>query len=231
MPEPKTITKALLQEIEWDNNGKVKKEGTAFPVQFNPESLKVSFSNQVAGGNQAGGSAIQFAGKGTTKLTFDLWFDVTDPNIDDTYKNITDVRRITKKVADFMQTTQTGTGKKAKYVPPGVRFLWGTFLFEGVMESINETLEFFSDQGKPLRASVSVSLTKQDVDVNFGKDQNASAGGKAPGTQSLTQAQQGDTAQGIAARNGNTEKWPDMARANNIENPRRIPMGTPIRPY
>lgn len=231
MPEPKAITKAFLQEIELNNNCTVKKEGTPFPVQFNPESLKVSFSNQVAGGNQAGGSAIQFAGKGTTKLTFDLWFDVTDPNIDDSYKNITDVRRITKKVADFMQTRQTGTGKQAKYVPPGVRFLWGTFLFEGVMESINETYEYFSDQGKPLRASVSVSLTKQDVDVKFCDDKNAPASCKSPGTEKLTQAQQGDSMPRIAARQGNPTNWPKGALVNDIEKTRFIPTGKLIKPW
>lgn len=230
MAEPKRITKALLQKIGWDNSGRVNREGDIVKVQFNPETLKVTFSNQIAGGNQAGGSAIQFAGKGTTKLTFELWFDITDPNIDKTYRTETDVRRITKKVADFMQTEEQVNGETTTYVPPGIRFLWGSFLFEGIMESINETYEYFSEEGKPLRASVAVSLTKQDVEVRFGSDRDAVPGGNLPGTRQLAQAQQGDTMQSIAARQGNAENWQPTALANNIENSRRIAPGTTIRP-
>ena len=35
-------------------------------MQFNPETLTVTYTNQSAGGDQRGGSALQFVGKGTT---------------------------------------------------------------------------------------------------------------------------------------------------------------------
>ena len=230
MPKPNELIKALLQEIEWDKDGQVTKEGRKVKVQFNPETLKVSLSNQVAGGDQRGGAAIQFSGRGTTKLSFDLWFDVTAPDPDRPEE--TDVRRLTKQIADFMKVTEKkGTGKKAKseYVPPGVRLLWGTFLFEGVMESMNETLEFFSEEGKPLRASVSVSLMKQDTEIRFPPeptpdDPNA----PPPGTTPQQQAQEGDSVQSLAARDGRPEDWQDIARDNDIEDPLRVPVGTPV---
>jgi len=231
MPEPKKITKAILQEIGWDKSGKVNHEGRQMKVQFNPESLKVTFSNQVAGGNQAGGSAIQFSGRGTTKLSFDLWFDVTDPNIatvDEAYKDVTDVRRITKQVSDFMKPKEIKRKGKVTYVPPGVKFFWGSFLFEGVMESLNETLEFFSEDGKPLRASVSIGITKQDIDVKFLDNATASRQDSSPGTERLTPSMQNDTMHKIAAREGNPEDWQELALANNIENPRSLSPGTPL---
>ena len=50
-------------------------------VQFNPETLKVSFANQIqtpsGAGDQSGTPARQFVGAGTTKLALQLWFDVT----------------------------------------------------------------------------------------------------------------------------------------------------------
>ena len=232
MPQPANVTKAILQEIGWNDDGVVNEEGRQLKVQFNPETLKVTFSNQIKSGGQAGGSAIQFSGRGTTKLSFDLWFDVTDPNIgnlNDTYKNVTDVRRITKKVSDFMKVEGEGSGRDTRYVPPGVRFLWGTFLFEGVMDSINETLEFFSEEGKPLRASMAVSLIKQEVDVKFGDQGTRGSNGGTPGTEPMDVARQGEPYQQRAARQGNVKQWQDGALADNVENPRHIAPGTPLR--
>lgn len=222
------LMKAVLQEITLGQDSTNQAPRREMKVQFNPETLKVSFSNQIANEGQTGGSAIQFSGRGSTKLSFDLWFDITDPNIDESYRGKTDVREITKQVADFMKTEQSGSGRNARFVPPGVRFLWGRFLFEGVMVSINETLEFFSEDGRPLRASVSVSLTKQEVEVKFG-NQRATAGentGAAPGAQPLEDARQNEPIQQAAARGGRPHQWQDQALANQIENPRHIPSGT-----
>jgi hypothetical protein len=39
-------------------------------------------------------------------------------------------------------------------------------------------------------------------------------------------AQEGDTMQQIAAREGNAAGWQDMAEANDVEDPRHVPAGT-----
>ena len=74
-------------------------------VQFNPETLKVTFANQIAQGSgrgdQRGSPARQFVGAGTTKLALQLWFDVT------AYANggaapADDVRELTQRVAYFI---------------------------------------------------------------------------------------------------------------------------------
>jgi hypothetical protein len=228
MPQPQKIAKAFLQEIKWNNKGKVVREGPhKITVQFNPETLKVALSNQIAGDDNKGGSAIQFSSRGTTKLTFDIWFDVTAPQPDQ--KNETDVRRLTKEIAAFMQTKTKGSGDDTKYIPPGVRFQWGSFLFEGIMESMNESLEFFSEEGKPLRASVSVSLTKQDVEVRFPPTNADAANVTNPGTQPQAQSQEGETVQAAVARQGgNPENWQLTAQLNGIEDSLRVAPGTPI---
>ncbi len=225
MPKPQTVTKAFLEPIRWDKEGKASiitgdKKVRRIEVQFNPESLKLAFSNQIAGDNNKGGSAIQFASRGTTKLSFEMWFDVTATQPGDA-KPVNDVRRLTQGVAAFMQTEQTGSGDKAKYTPPGCRFQWGTFLFEGVMESINENLEFFSSDGRPLRASVSVSLTKQDVEVSFADPLRPTSAGTTP----QQQARAGDSVQSMSAREGNPEDWQDRAQAAGVEDPMRMPAG------
>lgn len=232
MPEKKRVAKAVLQQISWNEDGDVTSEGAEFEVQFNPETLTVAFSNQVAGGDQAGGSAIQFNSKGTTKLTFDLVFDVTDPKIEQRFngdnqpESRSDVRKITKLVADFMQTERTGSGRNTRFVPPGVRFSWGTFRFDGVVDSLNEKLDFFSEEGVPLRSTMGVSITKQDVDVNFNAPAADAQGNPNAGTAEMATPKDNNSMSNLLG--DNPEQWQGDALANGIENPRDLPIGSPL---
>jgi hypothetical protein len=222
MPQPRTLQKAELQAITWEGDQVVELDKKV-TVQFNPESLKVAFANQTSGGDQSGGAATQFVAQGTTKLAFDLWFDVTAPQPDGREED--DVRRLTQDVVYFMRPNEELEG-----APPGVRFLWGTFLFEGVMDSVNETLEFFSEDGRPLRAGVTVNLSQQEIQFKFGEPLSPGLGTTpSPGSTPQETARAGDSVQDIAAREGRPEDWQDIALANGIENPRQVPAGTPLR--
>lgn len=228
MPAPQKILRAEIRQIRWDSkqNAKEINRDKWVNVQFNPESLKVSYSNQSAGGDQRGGSAIQFVGAGTTKLSLELWFDVTGPLPAGQEEGVKDVRKLTEKITYFI-TPKEQTGKnKNKYLPPGVRFIWGTFLFDGVVDSIDENLEFFSEDGRPLRASISLSLSSQKIQFQYGKQQSSGlAGEQAPGTKPQTQARQGDSVQKIAGQQGRQNDWKAIAAKNNIENPRLLLQG------
>lgn len=91
MPELE-IQHAKLIELK-DDLSDVMPGGKSLAVQFNPESLKLSYANQIKeqpnasgggggagrGGNQSQGSAArQFVGTGTTKLSVQLWFDADE---------------------------------------------------------------------------------------------------------------------------------------------------------
>jgi hypothetical protein len=43
-----------------------------------------------------------------------------------------------------------------------VLFEWGTFKFQGLVESYKETIDFFAPTGVPLRASINLTLASQD---------------------------------------------------------------------
>lgn len=218
------LKKADLQEIRWNKNQEAEEVGKPIPVQFNPESLKLAYANQNASGDQRGGSAIQYVGSGTTKLTFDLWFDVTSAHHSPETTPPGDVRELTQKVLHFI--TPQKSGKKDKFVPPGVRFHWGTFLFEGVMESLNESLEYFSEDGVPLRAKVSVSLSKQEIKFEQGDQQANSGLGSFSSGRPRQAAKEGDSVAGAADKAGRGDEWPQIASANGIENPRSVAPGT-----
>jgi hypothetical protein len=214
------LVKAKLIELKQDFKQE-KPGGQQVEVQFNPESLKVTFANQIVqpqGGDQAAGNAgRQFVGAGTTKLALQLWFDVNAMEKD----AVDDVRRLTQKVVFFM-TPQKADADPKKLAPPGIRFQWGSFLFDGMVEGLEETLEFFSPDGKPLRASVNLTLSQQKIlEAEFKGDGKVPA---RPGQAPLKAAKQGDSLQNMAAQGGKDD-WQSIAAANGIEDPLRLAPG------
>lgn len=205
MPEV-DIQHAWLIELKDDlSDVKPKSERKEVEVQFNPESLKLSYANQIQAqpngasgsrpptGNQSQGTAArQFVGAGTTKLAVQLWFDVSAATASPFM--VDDVRRLTAKVLYFMKPKPAAAGARdaAQRTPPGVRFSWGNFLFDGIVESIEENIEFFSNTGKALRASMTLNLIQQDILV---PDFSQKGDGKVPGTRPLWPASSGQSLQ------------------------------------
>lgn len=258
--EPESLKRAELREVVFDQEGSiVPSEGDERPsvsVQFNPETLKVAYELKKANDDQDNGSAVQFTGPGSTKLTVDLVFDTTvdpprpspellegDPDApgEDESGPISDVRVLTRAVNYFIRAKENSNDGN-RYSPPGVAFIWGSFFFAGVMDSMNEKLEFFSAEGRPLRASVTISITQQKVDPEIRDGQGgAGTGGLRSRTPDLdafaqqstpqAEARQGETAQDIAAREtGDPRNWRDFAEANDIDNPRNLAPGTRLMP-
>jgi hypothetical protein len=231
MPVPVKLAKAELRQLDAEFRNEISRENW-MKVQFNPESLKVSFANQISapsgGGDQRGTPKMQFVGAGTTKLALQLWFDI-NAEMPESEQAVNDVRKLTQRVAYFITPTQT-TDNPPKFVPPIVRFLWGSFQFDGIMESMEESLEFFSDDGRPMRAGVTLNLTQQKIQRFVIRDTGAQPGtnrpgGAAPGTQSLTPAPAGASVQGLADSQGKGSQWQGIAAANGIENPRLLQPG------
>jgi hypothetical protein len=222
MPDSVKLEKAELRQLDAEFKNEINPDKTA-KVQFNPESLKVSFANQIAtpagAGDQKGTPARQFVGAGTTKLTLQLWFDITQPMPEgQTAEN--DVRKLTQKVAYFITPVQEGKN----YVPPSVRFIWGSFQFDGLMDALEESLEFFSPEGRPLRASMTLNLSQQKITEFTIKDVAASAA-QTPGTRPLTEVPKDKSLPELADGQGKGGDWQSIAAANNIENPRMLEPG------
>lgn len=208
----------LMPDLTTEQSG-----GKKIDVQFNPESMKLTRANSVApprSGDQSSGiGGLQFVGAGTTKLALSLWFDVTAM----TANPVDDVRRLTANVIYFM-TPKVVPGDHRK-IPPGTRFSWGSFMFDGVVDSLEETLEFFSPAGKPLRASLALTLSQQKFLV---PNVEASAAGNPLGQRPFTPARQGQSLQQMLGASGQAAGWQSIAAANAIEDPLRIAAGTLI---
>lgn len=241
MAESRKPVKAQL--IELDATFQEKSGGKRVTIQFNPETLKVSYANQIVqptnaggeGGSGAGGSGDQsqqssgqFVGAGTTKLSIQIWFDVNAP-LPEGKQGTIDVRELTKDVAYFITPIKSDRDPN-QFVPPAVRFLWGSFHFDGIVESLEESLEFFSDDGLPLRASITMGLTQQKIEAfegrKGGQTSQPPGTGPAPGTRPLAQAPAGSSLQGMVDVGGGAGvEWQKVASANAIENPRLLEPG------
>jgi Contractile injection system tube protein/LysM domain len=238
MPETPQLAKAELRQLDAGFTDTINPDKWT-KVQFNPDSMKVSFANQVApppgGGDQNGPQAQQFVGAGTTKLAVALVFDVTQEipqaSMPEDLPDVDDVRVLTQRIAYFITPAGDPPNKPKKYIPPAVRFLWGSFQFDGIMESMEESLEMFSFEGKPLRATVSIVLSQTRItEFKFNDTNDAPGvtrrGGNAPGTAPVTEAPSGSTLQGLAAANPTSGlSWQAIAAANGIENPRLLQPG------
>ena len=218
------LVKARLIELKQDLTDE-RPGGKKVDVQFNPENMKVTFANQVAepkGGDQKAGTAgRQFVGAGTTKLVLTLWFDVTAMD-----KPVDDVRRLTADVIYFMTPTKADADPK-KLAPPGTRFSWGSFIFDGMVEGLEESLEFFSAAGKPLRASVAITMSQQKILVADFKGSSGIVPNR-PGQRPFTPAPQGGSVQQMAGAAGKGGDWQGIAAANNLEDPLRMSPGALI---
>ena len=122
-----------------------KDKGQEIEVHFNPVSLQYTVSNTLEKGK--GNDKKQYVTQSTGKLTMDLVFDTTTDG--------QDVRTFTEKIARFMEPDE-------KKIPPIIQFEWGTYKFQGMVESYKETIDFFSADGVPLRASINLTLARQD---------------------------------------------------------------------
>jgi hypothetical protein len=189
--------------------------GTPLTVHFNPASLVYSIENSVA--QQSGGpKKVQYVAQFSGKLTMDLQFDSTDTG--------SDVRTFTNQVAMFMQATGSaqaaaqnaappssgsgGSSTPAK-APPVLQFQWGSYNFQGIMDSFKETIDFFSADGVALRALVSIGLSRQDQVFDEGANfSSASTAG------SLVPSGSGDSALSLATRGGD----PSAARQLGTDN-------------
>ncbi|NOV32388.1 hypothetical protein [Methylomonas sp. ZR1] len=214
----------------------------AIDVQFNPSSLKVSLSNTLKENARNGNSrSAQFVDKSSSNLTIELIFDTTyieapggagqgsgqtassagsNSSAKKAIEQGSDVRLETKKIADtFIKPIEDGKKMKA---PKRCLFQWGAFEFLGLVQSFDETLDFFSPEGRPLRATVSLKLSEDRYQFrNRAVEQAARNTPSLSSTGAGPQGGSGQTAAPVPGTSGEgAGNWRDTSLFNGIESPR-----------
>lgn len=128
-------------------------EATPIDVCFNPASLRITTTNQLKDDNP------NEASKPTAyKLDVELLFDTTE-----TGQDIYEVTRPLRwaAIATAQGAAAPSNGGSTDEPPRDlslVAFIWGSARYYGYIESLNETIDYFSSDGTPLRSTIQVGL-------------------------------------------------------------------------
>lgn len=196
----------------------------AFEVLFNPNSYSIEKSVTWRPPRSRGGGrrntqrevnapALEFGGGGSRSLTMDLFFDVTI--LDD----VDDVRQETDQVVALTRIDRAHPEKR----PPTCKVIWGEgttadFPFVGVLSQLTQTFTLFDEQGTPIRAELSVRFT-EFLDQESDKR-------KSDPEYTTRVVRRGDTLAAIAADvYGDASLWPEIAAANELDDPLRLEIG------
>ncbi|WP_433260227.1 peptidase M23 [Actinosynnema sp. CS-041913] len=181
--------------------------------QFNPGTLALSKSvewrrqpSRMAGQT----SMPEFVGSGPRTLSVDVFLDATA-----THDN--SVEAGVEKLMVACVPTKKSIRKKTP-ASPWVRFEWGTaksVSFDGVLSSLSVAYSLFDVDGKPLRATCSLSIEEAGVDT---PRQNPTSGSREARRTHRVVA--GDSLPQLAWREyGDAEAWRVIAEANGIDDP------------
>lgn len=111
------------------------------------------------------------------------------------------------------------------HAPPICLFIWGTFLFPCIIETVSKRFTMFLPDGTPVRATLTVTLKEykeHEVQVKEISRQSADR-------TKTWQVKQGDSLWLIAAKEyGDPDLWRPIAEANDIDNPRILRSGVEL---
>jgi nucleoid-associated protein YgaU len=191
-------------------------------LQFNPATLQLSKSTEWrrTPSRMAGQSALpEFVGSGPRSLKLDVFLDATAAHDNS-------VEQAVEKLMKACVPTPASLGRK-KPASPWVRFEWGaarTTSFDGVLSSLSVSYTLFDVDGKPLRATCSLSIEEASVDP---PGQNPTSGARTARSTHTVVA--GDSLAMLAWREyGDATAWRTIAEANGIDDPMALAPGTEL---
>lgn len=205
--------------------------GNRFEVLFNPDEYTLNKDNNFAQAAVPGLSTplLQFVNGNLQTLEMELVFDTLEQH---QHANATvnaahaDVRTLTQQVVDLMAINP------ATHAPPVVLFAWGSLTFTGVLGKVSQKYTMFLDTGVPIRARLQVTFQEWKSSLQEAKEVSRQT---ADYTR-LYQLPQGQTLSQVAALfYGDPALWRPIAVANQLDDPRRLPLApvlcVPRLPY
>lgn len=182
-----------------------------FTVLFNPEEYTINKDNNFATQAIPGLSAplLQFVNGNMRTLEMELFFDTYDTRA----LPKQDVRDETNKIIRLMAIDPV------LHAPPVLRVSWASLQFRCVLARVSQKFILFMDDGKPVRARLTVTFNEYTDPVRESREVGRQ-------TADFTKAHvvtQGETLSGIAAKlYDNPQVWRPIAIANGIDDPRAI---------
>lgn len=200
-------------------------------VLFNPNTYTISktvtWSPPIGSTEKSGSDSkvnaptLTFGGGGSRHLSLELFFDVTEPvDRGGQMTLISDVRSETDKIVALTRIDRN-LGQ-----PPVCEVMWGKantkdFPFVGVVSSLTQRFTLFSEDGNPVRATLTVDFV-EFLDPAIDKRQTDPE-------QTTHLVKRGETLSSIAGEvYHNPALWRLIAEANRLDDPRQLVVGTPL---
>lgn len=197
-------------------------------VLFNPAEYQltshVNYTDQTVPGLNS--SVVQFIAGQSDQLSMTLHLDtysknrIYNPLVPLPADKPEDVRAIVNKFLVMLDVDGS------LHAPPISQFVWGTLSFRGVVESLSHTYTMFLEDGTPVRARLEVQMravTQTGMDLR-------SAPRESPDRTKQRMLVGNTQLWAMAAQEyGDPTQWREIARANGIENPRKLPAGHPLK--
>jgi nucleoid-associated protein YgaU len=212
MAVPAAITRATITDVSHANGDPA--QIPAVTVLFNPTDLSVDCGSHYASMPVPGLAIpiLQYIRGESDVLHLELFLDRTDQN--------NDINNDIAALEAFVKIDGS------LHAPPVVRFAWGDFSFTGVIASLRKKMTLFSEDGRALRARLTLSIKSyKSAEVQL-RDLNLSS----PDRTHARVLREGETLAHIANEvYGDPRMWRPIALANGIERPRFMEPGTPLR--
>lgn len=205
----------------------VKKDKTELKCLFNPSDLKITRTVEHAEKKVMGKGfpKMQYTHANQAILTFKLFFDTYSAGIEtgrlemminNTLPTLSK-KDVTKYTEPFVKLVEI---EPDTHEPPEVTFQWGDQSFEGFIIQIVEDYTMFSSEGKPLRATL-------DITMKSSKEKKVVT--NSPDRTKHRTVKSGEMLYGFAyAEYGDCAEWRRIAEINGIDNPRRLKSGESI---
>lgn len=224
------LKKATIQSIDPMKADKI-------TVLFNPSEYSIESSVKYAEHNILGLDMpiMQFINGNNETLKMNLFFDTyssglgTGSRMDGLKLAATsqltelakiDVRKYTGQIYALMNV------KGDRHAPPLVEFKWGSLSFKGYIVSVAQQFTKFTFTGTPVRAKLDVTFQRyvKPSELLKGEPRNS------PDRTKYKTISDGDTLTDIADKEyGDVEMWREIARVNNIDNPRLLRTGSVVK--
>jgi len=201
--------------------------GDEFEVMYNPNTFSQNYKSVWIDETPQGGTADtqSYRRLKSDSVTFEFLFDGTGVSgvggtSVDLNPAVGEVGYVQEQIDAFLSITQ-GLNSST-HEPNFLQLSWGTFIFNGVMESATVTYKLFHSSGAPLRATINATF-KQNVSRT---EQAAQARRQSPDLTHFRLVKAGETLPLIAQKvYGDSLLYLEIARVNDINSFRKLTPG------
>lgn len=195
-------------------------------VCFNPKEYSLEKSVEWDAENAfADAPHPEFKAPKPMTLSVTLQFDTYEERTNVRDKWVRKIEKLTMMTGELPKDrNKASKSDKQKFRPPTILFIWGRFIFKGVVESLSQKYTMFLSDGTPVRAECALKIRNViNKNIDDDKAQSFSAGGQGK----PYNVQENDRLDLIAAKQlGDAGRWAEIAAMNDIVDPGNITDGS-----